>query len=142
MMTRFRRDAFGELFSEVNRIQEELQRLFGGNGVAPLGPAVNVWADDHNFYAEADLPDLNLDKLEVFVTDGNQLTIQGERTAPEIKGAVWVRQERPFGRFTRVLTLPTLVDTDKVEAKYDNGVLKLTLPKSEAAKPRKIAIKA
>jgi HSP20 family protein len=139
-MSRFRRDAFGELFTEVNRIQEELQRMFGGP--APGGPAVNVWSDDNNFYAEADLPDLSLDKLEVFVTDGNQLTIQGERKAPEVPGAVWVRQERPFGQFTRVLALPSLVDTDKVEAKYEHGVLKLTLPKSEAAKPRKITVKA
>lgn len=141
-MARFRRDAFGELFTEVNRIQEEFQRLFGSGTSAPAGPAVNVWADDNNFYAEADLPDLNLDKLEVFVTDGNQLTIQGERQAPDVRGAVWVRQERPFGQFTRVLSLPTLVDTDKVEAKYEHGVLKLTLPKSEAAKPRKITVKA
>jgi HSP20 family protein len=139
-MSRFRRDTFGELFTEVNRIQEELQRMFGGT--APGGPAVNVWADENNFYAEADLPDLSLDKLEVFVTDGNQLTIQGERKAPEVPGAVWVRQERPFGQFTRVLALPSLVDTDKVEAKYEHGVLKLVLPKSEAAKPRKITVKA
>ena len=140
-MARFRNDAFGELFTEVNRIQEEFQRLFGG-GPAAAGPAVNVWADENNFYAEADLPDLNLDKLDVFVTDGNQLTIQGERKAPAVDGAVWVRQERPFGQFTRVFTLPSLVDTDKVEARYEHGVLKLTLPKSAAAKPRKITVKA
>jgi|SRR5579883_58705 len=139
-MARFRRDAFGELFSEVNRIQEEFQRLFGAN--TPAGPAVNVWADENNFYAEADLPDLDLEKLDISITDGNQLTIQGERKAPEVKGAVWVRQERPFGQFTRVLALPTLVDADRVDAKYENGVLRLTLPKSEAAKPRKITVKA
>jgi HSP20 family protein len=139
-MARFRRDAFGELFQEVNRIQEEFQRIFGDR--TPSGPAVNVWSDDNTFFAEADLPDLNLDHLEVFVTDGNQLTIKGERKAPEVSGAVWVRQERPFGQFTRVVTLPSLVDADKVEAKYVNGVLRITLPKSEAAKPRKINVKA
>ena len=58
------------------------------------------------------------------VTEGNQLTIQGERTAPEIQGAVWVRQERPFGQFTRVVELPALVDADKVEATYEHGVLR------------------
>jgi HSP20 family protein len=138
-MARFRRDAFGELFQEVNRIQEEFQRIFGDR--APAGPPVNVWSDDNNFFAEADLPDLNLEHLEVFVTDGNQLTIKGERKAPEVPGAVWVRQERPFGQFSRVVTLPSLVDADKVEAKYENGVLRLKLPKSEAAKPRKITVR-
>ena len=80
--------------------------------------------------------------LDVFVTEGNQLTIQGERKAPELKGSAWVRQERPFGRFTRVIGLPSLVDADKVEATYESGVLRLTLPRSEAAKPRKIEVKA
>ena len=80
--------------------------------------------------------------LDVTVTEGNQLTIQGERAAPDIQGAVWVRQERPAGRFTRAVTLPALVDADKVEAVYADGVLKLTLPKHEAAKPRKVQVRA
>ena len=60
----------------------------------------------------------------------------------ETPNAVWHRQERGAGNFTRTLTLPTMVDANKVEAKYENGVLWLTLPRSEAAKPRKIEIKA
>ena len=140
-MTRYYRDAFGDLFTEVNRIQEEFQRLFTGPASFP-GPAVNVWADANNFYAEADLPDLDLAKLDVSVTDGTQLTIKGERTAPQVDGAVWVRQERPAGTFERTFALPTLIDADKVEAKYEHGVLRLTLPKSEAAKPRKITVTA
>jgi HSP20 family protein len=79
-------------------------------------------------------------KLEVTVTEGNRLTIQGERRAPEIEGASWLRQERPFGKFTREIVLPALVDPDKVEAKYELGVLRLTLPKHEAARPRKIVV--
>ena len=55
--------------------------------------------------------------------------------------ARYLRQERPFGQFTRVIGLPALVDADKVEATYEFGVLRLTLPKSEAAKPRKITVK-
>jgi HSP20 family protein len=55
---------------------------------------------------------------------------------------VWVRQERPFGKFTRAVNLPALVDADKVEAKYADGVLRLTLPKHEAAKPRKITVQS
>jgi HSP20 family protein len=149
MMTHAR-NPFGEMWGEMHRVQDELNRLFGrwpfrGNSGARTAaglPAVNVWEDDQAVYAEADLPGLNLEKLEVFVTEGNQLTIQGERPATEMKNAVWHRQERPFGQFLRVVTLPALVDADKVEARYEQGVLRLTLPKSEAAKPRKIAVKA
>jgi HSP20 family protein len=141
-MLNVRRDPFGEIWAEFNRVSEEMNRLFGPNRFGGTGPALNIWSDDHNLYAEADLPDFDPAKIDVTVTEGNILTIQGERTAPEIPGAVWVRQERPFGRFARTVTLPVLVDADKVAASYEHGVLKLTLPKSEAAKPRKIAVKA
>lgn len=138
--------AFPILWSEMGRVHDELSRLFGGtNGaraMAPAGPAVNIWEDEQAVYAEADLPGLSLEKLEVFVTEGDQLTIQGERNPIQPEGAVWHRQERGFGQFLRQVTLPALVDADKVEAKYEQGVLKLTLPKSEAAKPRKITVKA
>jgi HSP20 family protein len=146
-MLRTRRFPFGLLLNEMNQMQEEFARLFGRVSpfaAAPGGavPLVNVWEDENALYAEADLPDLDPAGLDVFVTEGNQLTIQGERKAPDIKGASWVRQERPFGQFTRVIALPALVDPERVEAKYEAGVLRLTLPKSEAARPRKIAVKA
>lgn len=140
-MVTMRRDPFGDLWSEFSRVSDEVNRLFGANRPAGSGLPLNLWADEHNLYAEVDLPDIDPAKLEVTVAEGNALTIQGERSAPDIKGAVWVRQERPYGRFTRQLTLPLLVDPDKIEASYEHGVLKLTLPKSEAAKPRKIAVK-
>jgi len=141
-MLPLRRDPFGELWTEFNRVSDEVNRLFGQPRAGAAGLPLNVWADDHNLYAEIDLPDLDPEKLEVTVAEGNTLTIAGERTAPDVKGAVWVRQERPYGRFSRQVTLPVLVDPDKVEASYAHGVLKLTLPKSEAAKPRKINVKA
>jgi HSP20 family protein len=138
---------FTDLWSEMNRVHDELSRLFGrNNGFSRLTPAawpaVNIWEDEQNVYAEADLPGLNLEQLEVFVTEGDQLTIKGERLVEQPEGAVWHRQERGFGQFTRQLTLPALVNADAVEAKYEQGVLRLTLPKSEAAKPRKIAVKS
>jgi HSP20 family protein len=137
----FRGDPLGELEREFNRLSEAFNRGFGLRGTTG-GPLMNLWADDNNVYAELDLPAVNPDKVEVLVTEGNQLTVQGERAAPEVPGAVWVRQERPVGRFTRQVTLPVLVDPDKVEARYEHGVLKLTLPKSEAAKPRKITVQS
>jgi HSP20 family protein len=137
---------FPDLWSEMGRVQSELNRLFGRangtRGMAPAGPAINIWEDEASIFAEVDLPGIKLDKLEVFVTDGNQLTIQGERQPAYPEGAVWHRQERGFGQFLRQITLPSMVDADKVDAKYEFGVLQITLPKSEAAKPHKIIVKS
>ena len=137
-----RRHPFGALWQEFNQVQDEFAKWLGRAGGEAAGPALSVWEDDHAVYADADLPGVDPAKLEVTVTEGNQLTVQGERTPPEVAGAAWVRQERPFGKFARVVTLPALVDADKVEAKYENGVLRLTLPKHEAAKPRKITVQS
>ena len=67
-------------------------------------PQLSVWEDEHAVYAEADLPGVDPAKLEITVTEGTQLTVQGERTPPEVAGAAWVRQERPFGKFTRAVS--------------------------------------
>ena len=131
----------GALWQELNQAQDEFTKWFGRAARGPAAPAFNVWEDDQAVHAEADLPGVDPARLEVMVTEGNQLTVQGERPAPLIKGAVWLRQERPFGKFVREITLPSLVDASRVEAKYTNGVLHLTMPKHEAAKPRKITVK-
>jgi HSP20 family protein len=139
-MTR-NRHPLGSLWQEFNQVQDEVNKWIGRATRGPAPLALNVWEDEHAVHAEVDLPGVDPAQLEVTVTEGNQLTVQGERAAPEIPGAVWVRQERPFGKFVRAIALPALVDADEVEAKYENGVLRLTLPKHEAAKPRKIVVK-
>jgi len=146
-MARVRRDALSEMFGDMTRFQDEFQRMFARNvfgtpRFVSAGPAMNVWADEQAVYAEVELPGVDVDKLDISVTEGNKLSIQGERPVLDLANAVWHRQERGSGNFTRTLTLPTMVDADKVDAKYENGVLKLTLPRAEAAKPRKIAVKA
>ena len=141
-MTQNRRHPLGALWHELNQAQDEFARWVGRmTGVTASGPELTVWEDEQNVFAEADLPGIDPAKLEVTVTGGNQLTVQGERAAPKVEGASWLRQERPFGKFVRVISLPSLVDADKVEAKYETGVLRLTMPKHEAAKPRKIHVK-
>lgn len=140
-MTRNYRHPFGALWQEFNQVQDEFAKWLGRSNGPAAAPQLSVWEDEHAVYAEADLPGVDPAKLEVTVTEGNQLTVQGERTPPEVPGAVWLRQERPFGKFTRAVGLPALVDADRVEAKYADGVLRLTLPKHEAAKPRKIVVK-
>jgi HSP20 family protein len=125
-----------------------MNRLFDrwGNGGwvdngAGVFPAVNVWEEGDQVCVEAELPGLDLKNLEIYVTGGNQLTLKGERRPNVPEKGVWHRQERNYGSFTRVLTLPFLVDADKVEAKLENGVLLVKLAKHESAKPRKIQVK-
>jgi HSP20 family protein len=133
------------LWREMDGVRSEIDRLFGRQMLgthAAAAPAMNVWEDENAYYVEADLPEVPADKLDITVKEGSRLTLTGERKANELPNAVWHRQERFSGTFTRELTLPTPVDPDRVEAKFEQGVLKLTLPKSEAARPRKIAVKA
>jgi HSP20 family protein len=136
-MVRLRRDPLNDLLGEVSRIQDEFARCFAAPAA---GPAVTVWADDNNFYVAADLPGFDPAKIDVTVTDGSKVTLGAERAAALPEGATWLRQERPSGKFSRTLALPVLVDADKAATQYENGVLTVTLPKSEAAKPRKIAV--
>ncbi|MEM6470692.1 MAG: Hsp20/alpha crystallin family protein [Planctomycetota bacterium] len=137
-----------EPWTEMNRLSREMDRLFG-RGAGGVGrsfavgsyPALNIWVDDDNLYAEAELPGFQLDGLEIFVT-GNQLTIKGERRPPEHEDGTWHRQERGYGKFNRMIEVPGDVDCNRVSAEFKNGVLYITLPKSEAVKPRRIKVKA
>lgn len=134
--------------AEVNRLRNEMDRLFGryenapSRTVAPAFPPLNMWEDDHHLYAEAELPGFETDDVEIYVTGGNQLSIAGQRKQPEHEGGAWHRQERGFGTFRRTLELPSDVDSDGVAATFKNGVLTLTMPKSEEVKPRRIEVKA
>ncbi|QDV85140.1 Hsp20/alpha crystallin family protein [Stieleria sp.] len=135
-----------EPWTELNRLSREMDRLFsrGTNGsVMGVGsyPALNVWEDDDNLFAEAELPGFCMDDLEIYVT-GNQLTLKGERKPPEHEGGTWHRQERGYGKFSRMVELPGDIDAENVSAEFKNGVLHITLPKSEAVKPRRIEVKA
>jgi HSP20 family protein len=134
----------------MDRLREQMGRLFGrwgvGFGTRPelevSYPPLNLWEDDNFVYTEAELPGLKLEDLEITVTGDNQLTIKGKRESKAPPKAEWHRQERAFGSFERVLTLPVSVDAAKVEARLENGVLIIKMAKSEAAKPRKITVKA
>jgi len=125
---------------------QEFDRLFGslfegrGREVQRWVPAMDlVEADDH-FVLKADLPGLAEDDVAIEVQE-NVLTISGSReTEHERKEQGWYRLERSYGSFSRSLTLPDGVDADRVEAKFDRGVLEVTIPKPEERKPRRISI--
>jgi HSP20 family protein len=137
-MVRTVRHPLAQFIGEVNRLQD----VFNNFSAKAVPPAISVWSDDDAFHAETDLPGIDPATLDITVTDGTQLVIRGERKLTEPEGAACLRQERAAGTFSREVTLPSLVDSDKVEARYELGVLKLTLPKSAAAKPRKIVVKS
>lgn len=135
---------------EFDRFYDEMNRLFGrfatdresARGSAISFPALNIWEDTENVFAEAELPGMKMDDLEILVTSDNQLILKGGRKPPTIENATWHRQERGFGEFNRVVTLPVSVDADRVSAEFQHGVLTIRMPKSEAAKPRRIPVKA
>lgn len=130
-------------FSAMRRLQYDMNRLFDGYGSArePY-PAVNVWRNEENVVVTAEVPGMDPKSIDVAV-EGDQLSIQGERKAEDLEPeVVCLRTERGVGRFARSFRLPYEVDSGKVSAKYSNGVLTVTLPRSESAKPRKIQISA
>ncbi len=103
-------------------------------------PAVDIYENDDAFVATADLPGLKKDDIDVSIED-NVLTVSGERKFEhsEEKGT-FRRVERSYGTFRRSFTLPRGVEPAKVEARFEDGVLTLSLPKSDVAKSRKIAV--
>lgn len=133
--------------SELDRLRRDLSRLLVGRSgddgwESPAGvyPLLNVSHDHDNIYIRSEIPGVTLDQLDVSVT-GRSLTVSGERAIPDEKSNVrYHRRERESGKFRRQLTLPTDVDSERVQAKYQHGMLMVILPKSEKAKPEKIAI--
>jgi HSP20 family protein len=147
MFTRWQ--PLGDVRAEMQRLQNEMSRLVGrfdlSDAVAAVTgteyPALNVWEDVDNLYVEAELPGLELSDLEIYVNGSNMLSLQGTRKQPESGTGTWHRQERGFGKFSRVFELPTDVDADAVQATLKEGILMITLPKRAEAKPRRISVK-
>ena len=127
-------DLFRPFFSK------EVEVLFGEN--AALGyPAVEIKEDEKNYYLEAETPGLSEKEMEVTIEDG-VLTLSGERkTETEKKEGKVHRTERYYGQFSRSFGIPENVKAEEITAHYENGVLKLTLPKGEEAEPQRVEIK-
>jgi len=131
------RDEVDRLFTNVltHPSVSSAARLVSGRGF----PAVNVWEDTENLFVEAEVPGLKAEDLDITVV-GDELTLKGQRPEQPETEAAFHRRERGVGSFTRIVRLATEVDADNVQAALNDGVLLLTLPKSEAAKPRKIKV--
>jgi len=144
MMTRWVNPlaTMNELRREVDRLFEDLGPRFGRGVFAPVRtfPALNVWEDGDSLYAEAELPGVSSEDVEVY-SAGNELTIKGRREPRQGDQLSYHRRERGTGEFSRVITLPVEVDAEKVRADLRNGVLTITMPKAEGHKPKKITVK-
>jgi HSP20 family protein len=111
------------------------QRLSAG-----VFPLINLTEDKDNYYLRAELPGVKGEELDIQVT-GNNIGISGERKiAAEEEGARYHRREREAGRFSRMIGLPGDINSDKVNAKIENGILTVVVAKAEAAKPKQISV--
>lgn len=124
-------------FREIDRITEQ----FFGTAARPAVMPLDAYRDGDWFYAAFDLPGVDPDSIDCTV-ERNVLTVRAERRRPTSDNVELVAAERPMGTFTRRLFLGDTLDTDKLEAGYDNGVLTLRIPVAERAKPRRVTVTA
>jgi HSP20 family protein len=104
-------------------------------------PAVDIYEDGNNIVLKADIPGIDPENIDIRV-EGNTLFLKGERKfEKETKQENFYRVERSYGAFSRSFTLPHTVQSDRIEASYKNGELKVVLPKREDAKPKQIKIR-
>lgn len=122
--------------SRFDRVFEEFLRSPMGDDRRLAYPPLNLSNDDDHIYVRAEVPGMTIDDIELTLTD-KTLVLKGERSAPQGK---YYRQERPSGVFHRVINIAVPVDRDKVNASLVDGILTVTLPKSEEVKPRSISI--
>jgi len=129
-------------FREMERVQQQLNRLLASDTAQADYPPLNVWNNENGAVVTAELAGLSSEDIEISVLN-DTLTIKGSRQ-PETLGEeqAWLRQERGHGQFARALQLPFAIDSEKVTANFRDGVLQITLPRAESEKPRKIAIGA
>jgi HSP20 family protein len=135
---------------DLDSLQDDMNRLFdrffgdrpgdGGSQARRWMPAMDLAETENDLVLRADLPGMSEDDIDIEVKDG-VLTVSGERKAEqEEKGEGYHRVERAFGTFSRSLSLPDGVDPDKVEAKFEDGVLEVRIPKPAETKPTRVQI--
>jgi HSP20 family protein len=138
-------------FPQFNQLRDEMDRLISNLAAHPTVagatrfvtgrefPLINLWEDSDNVYAECELPGVRSEDLDISVL-GNELTIKGRRGEAALPQATYHRRERGIGAFSRAVTLPADVAAEHVEASLREGVLRVKLPKTESAKPRKVQV--
>ena len=141
LMNRRQFPGFENVPANLNLLDEVLERFANQPaGSRPWGPAVDIVENDKELIISADLPGVKLEEVEVKIEDGT-LTLSGNRKFEnEDNKNGYHRIERSYGEFHRAFALPDSVDATKVAAGFENGVLKVTLPKKELARPRTVKV--
>lgn len=127
--------------SGLRVFQDSLSRLFSEPAARPWSPPVDIYETENELVLKADVPEIDPKNIEIQLENGT-LTVKGERNFEEQKNGHqgFHRIERSYGKFMRAFSLPDTVDGEKVKADYKNGVLTITLPKKEIAKPKTINV--
>jgi HSP20 family protein len=142
------RPTYDNAFSDFEQLRREVMRLFGSASTdgaltettAGVFPPTNISQDADNFYLRTEIPGVKASDISVTAVR-NRVSIAGKREiAREHERVSYHRKERADGNFNRTVTLPVEVDAARVDARYADGILTLTLPKIEAAKPRQIKV--
>ncbi len=142
------RPTFESPSDEFDQLRHHLQRLFDAVGESTIGsmgagvfPPINITQDNDNVYVRAEVPGIDPRDLDVSA-QGRRLSIAGKRAIPkESDRASYHRKERAEGEFNRTVTLPTEFEIAGANAQYHAGILSVSLPKAELAKPRQIQVK-
>jgi len=135
----------------LDQFRREFDRLLNNFlGELPEGPwpltgrqriPVNVWETPDAFFIEAEVPGISTDQVDISVV-GNELTLRINRPQPSEEGVTYHRRERQMGEASRVIRLPGEFNADRIQADLQNGVLTITLPKSDTVRPRKVQVNA
>lgn len=133
-------------WDELYRMRQQLDQMFDDTPAqrvsAGVFPLINLTEDKNNYYVRAELPGVKAEELDIQAT-ANNIAISGERKiTAEGEGARYHRREREAGSFSRMIGLPGDINSDKVDAKLENGILTVVIAKAEAAKPKQITIKS
>ena len=141
-----------EPFTELISLRQAMDRLFEESFVRPsralaligdgIQPPIDMYQTPNEVVVKASLPGVKPEDVNITIT-GDNLSIKGETKAiQEVKREYYLYQEHHYGRFTRSITLPHALQSDKAEAAFENGMLTLTIPRADEAKPKTIEIKA
>ena len=131
-------------FVELRRMQSEMNRLFSGfNATAARDfPPINIWLGENSVVVTAELPGVTGEDVNLNLQE-DVLTLSGKREPKSDQPNMsWQRRERAYGTFSRAVQLPFRVDPDKVQARFNDGILEIELQRLEADRPKKIEIRA
>lgn len=126
--------------SDLDHLQQRLARLLSADMSGSEFPPLNVWGSEDEIVVTSDLPGLTPEDLDISVVNETLVLKMRRQPAELAEGERWLRRERVTGEFSRTLQLPFVVDVDRVQAAVSDGLLKITLPRAEADRPRRIAI--